>query len=151
MRTRLALLGILSLSVIGLATSVGLAQGVATRAGQALDGVGRGIRQETQNLGSALRRRFDAVRSEVNRMGVPSRVYSRLHWDKALVSSRIEVHPVRGGSILLRGTVPDTETKNRALALASETVDVTSVVDELTVLNSSTTVTPTTTTTTITP
>lgn len=139
MRTSLAVLGILSLSVIGLATSVGLAQGVATRAGQALDGVGRGLRQEAQNVGSALRRRFDSVRTEVNRMGVPSRVYSRLHWDKSLVNSKIEVHPVRGGAVLLRGTVPDTEMKNRALALASETVDVTSVIDELTVLNTTVT------------
>ncbi|WP_406693796.1 BON domain-containing protein [Singulisphaera sp. Ch08] len=134
MRTRLALLGVLSLSVIGLATSVGLAQGMAARAGQAIDGVGRGIKQEAQNVGSALRRRFDAVRNEVNRMGVPSRVYSRLHWDKGLVNSRIEVHPVRGGSILLRGSVPDAEAKARAVTLASETVDVTAVIDELTVL-----------------
>ena len=138
MRTRLALLGVLSLSVIGLATSVGLAQGVAARAGQALDGVGRGIKQEAQVVGGALRRRFDAVRNEVNRMGIPSRVYSRLHWDKTLVDSRIEVHLVRGGAVLLSGSVPDAETKARAVALASETVDVTSVIDELTVLTTAT-------------
>lgn len=144
MRTRLAVLGLLSLSlaVVDSTTRVGLAQGIATRAGQAIDGVGRGIKQEAQNVGSALRRRFDSVRAEVNRMGIPSRVYSRLHWDKSLTHARIEVHPVRGGGVLLRGTVPDDVSKTRALALASETVDVTSVIDELTVLTTATAIKP---------
>src|SRR3954469_17846697 len=99
MRTRLALLGVLSVSVVGAAASAVFAQqGVAARAGQAIDGVGRGIRQEAQVVGEAVRKRFDAVRTEVNRMGIHSRVYSRLHWDKALNGSRIEVHILRGGT-----------------------------------------------------
>jgi hyperosmotically inducible protein len=135
MRTRLALLGVLSVSIVGAAAGAVFAQqGVAARAGQAIDGVGRGIRQEAQVVGEAVRRRFDAVRTEVNRMGIHSRVYSRLHWDKALNGSRIEVHILRGGTALLKGSVPDDEAKARAVALASETVDVTSVIDELSVL-----------------
>lgn len=140
MRTRLVILGVLSVSAVGMAAGVVLAQqpGVAARAGQALDGVGRGIRQEAQAVGNAFRRGFEGIRSEVNRMGVGSRVYSRIHWDKTLVGSRIEVHVIRGGTILLRGTVPDDVAKTRAVTLASETVDVTSVIDELTPLTTTT-------------
>jgi osmotically-inducible protein OsmY len=64
-------------------------------------------------------------------MGVHSRVYSRLHWDKSLNAARIEVHMLHDGVVLLRGTVPDAAAKAHAIALARDTLDVTGVVDEL--------------------
>jgi hypothetical protein len=64
-------------------------------------------------------------------MGVQPRVYARLHWDKALSTARIEVHMLRDGVVLLRGTVPDAATKAHAVELARDTLDVTGVVDEL--------------------
>lgn len=112
-----------------------LGQGVAERAGQAIDGVGRGVRREAFVVTDAIRRRFETVRADVHRMGNNSRVYSRIHWDRTLHGSKIEVHMLRDGSVLLRGTVPDVAARDRAVAIARDTVDVPAVVDELTVLN----------------
>lgn len=113
------------------------AEAVTEKVGQTLGGVGKGVRRETQAVGEAVRKRFDTVRGEVQVMGVASRVYCRLHWDAALHTSRIEVHQVRRGAVLLRGTVPDVAARDRAIALARDTVDVTEVIDELAPLSGS--------------
>jgi osmotically-inducible protein OsmY len=119
-------------AVVGILAGTGLAQqGVVERAGQKLDEVGRGIRRGAVEVSEAVRKRFDVVRTDVQRMGTSSRVYSRIHWDRALHDSKIEVHVLRDGSVLLRGMVPDAQAKQRAIALAKDTVDVSAVVDEL--------------------
>jgi osmotically-inducible protein OsmY len=112
---------------------VGLAQqtGVAEQIGEKLDNVGRGIVRGAQDVSDSVRKRFEVVRTDVSRMGVHSRVYSRLHWDKSLHTARIEVHMLHDGAVLLRGTVPDAAAKAHAVALARDTLDVTGVVDEL--------------------
>jgi hyperosmotically inducible protein len=118
--------------VLGIWVGVGKAQqGVAERVGRRLDGVARGLKGGVTEVNEAVRKRFEGVRTEVHRMGAHQRVYARLHWDKTLNGSRIEVHMLRGGAVLLRGTVPDAESKKRAVELAAGTVDVTEVVDEL--------------------
>ena len=119
--------------------------GVAQSLGEKLDGLGRGIRREAREIGESMRRGFETMKTEVNRMNTPARVYSRLHWDRSLNSARIEVHPVKGGGVLLRGTVADEPAREHAVALARDTMDVSEVIDELNVL--SITPTPTTTTT----
>lgn len=132
MRQRKWIAGILGLVVVGSIAGTGLAQqGVAGRAGETLDNVGRGLKRGATEVGDAFRRRFEGVRGEVSRMGVQNRVYSRLHWDRALNSARIEVHIVNNGEALLRGYVADEPAHQRALTLAGETVGVTGVVDEL--------------------
>jgi osmotically-inducible protein OsmY len=57
-------------------------------------------------------------------------VYGRLHWDKALSDASIELS-VSSGVVTLRGAVPDTAAKAKAVTLAAETVGVTQVIDEL--------------------
>jgi osmotically-inducible protein OsmY len=132
MRRRKWLAGILGLIVAGSLAGTGLAQqGVAERAGETLDSVGRGLKRGAVEVGDAVRRRFDNVRGEVLRMGVHNRVYSRLHWDRALTNAKIEVHLLRDGEVLLRGYVADEAAHQRAVTLAGETVGVTGVVDEL--------------------
>lgn len=126
-------------------TALAQGPGVAQSLGERLDGVGRGIRREAREIGDSMRRGFETMKTEVNRMNTPARVYSRLHWDRALNSARIEVHPVKGGGVLLRGTVADEAARERAVGLARDTMDVSEVIDELTVVM--TTTTPTTTTT----
>jgi hypothetical protein len=121
-----------ALTVLGLAAGTGLAQkGVVERIGEKLDNVGRDVKSGVQDLGEAVAKRFEAVQTDVHRMGLHHRVYARLHWDKALNSSKIEVHLMRGGVVLLRGTVPDAAARKHAVTLASETTDVTEVIDEL--------------------
>ena len=114
----------------------GQGTGVAEKVGQKLDEVGRG-------LGRTVKVGFETVRAEVGRMGLHPRVYSRIHWDKSLNGSKIEVQILREGVVLLRGTVADPEAKRHAAVLASETVGVTEVVDELVpLINESVTPTP---------
>ena len=66
-------------------------------------------------------------------MEVVSRVYSRLHWDKALTTSNMELEVQAGGIAILTGIVPDEAAKAKALTLTAETVGVIQVVDQLTV------------------
>ena len=108
-------------------TCVVLAQeGAAQRTGEALDNAGRNIRRGVQNA-------FPRARMAVHEQQVLSRVYSRLHWDKALVGSALEVEVFADGTTVLRGAVPDEATRKRASGLARDTVGVTRVVDELVV------------------
>lgn len=132
MRQRKWVAGILGLIVVGSIAGTGLAQqGVAGRAGETLDNVGRGLKRGAGEVGEVVRRRFEGVRGEVARMGVHNRVYSRLHWDRALNNARFDVLMLKDGEVLLRGYVPDEAAHQRALTLAGETVGVTGVVDEL--------------------
>ena len=120
--------------------------GLGERLGQGIDGVGRGIRRGAMEVTDSKRRGFETVRGDVQRMTMPQRVYSRLHWDRALVNARIEVQVLRGNVVLLRGTVPDAAARRRAVDLASTTADVREVVDELVPLAAEGTVAPPTTT-----
>ncbi len=101
-------------------------QGVAERVGEALDNAGRGIRNGVQNA-------FAKTRTSVHQQEVVARVYSRLHWDKVLVGSTLELEVRDGGVTILRGAVADEDARRRAVVLARDTVGVTQVVDELTV------------------
>ncbi len=95
-------------------------------AGQAIDG---GL----QTAGNAIQGSFQKTRMSVHNMEVVSRVYSRLHWDKALTTATIELEVRAGGVAILSGVVPDEAAKARAIALTVETVGVVQVVDRLAV------------------
>ena len=85
-------------------------QGVAERAGEVLDNAGRSIRRGVEG---AVVRGQTAVREQ----DVFTRVYSRIHWDKVLVGSVLELEVRADGMAILRGSVPDaaaTETGRRA-------------------------------------
>ncbi|WP_422930604.1 BON domain-containing protein [Singulisphaera sp. PoT] len=106
-------------------------QTLGEKVGEGLQNVGRGMKRGVQEVGDVVRRQFETVKSEVNRMGVHSRVYSRLHWERSLHDSKFEVHMLRDGTVLLRGTVPDSESRERAVEIARNTVGITAVIDEL--------------------
>ncbi len=126
----------------GLSATSAQSQGVAESFGQKIDDVGRGIGREARAIGDSMRKTFEGMRTEVNRMNAPARVYARLHWDRSLHTAKIEVHPVRGGGVLLRGTVADQAARERAVALARDTFEVTEVIDELIPVITSTVPTP---------
>jgi hypothetical protein len=136
--------GTACLTVLGVWAGMSLAQqGVVEKLGEKVDNLGRSVKAEAQDLSDAVRKRFDGVRTEVHRMDTHARVYSRLHWDKELHSSKIEVHMLRGGVVLLRGVVATPEAKRKAVTLAADTIEVKSVIDELSVtLESTKTVVP---------
>ena len=64
-------------------------------------------------------------------MGIPSRVYGRLHWDKQFHSISLFVK-AEGGTVTVRGTLPDEAAKAKAIDLIKDTVGVTRVIDQLT-------------------
>ena len=107
--------------------------GVVERAGRALDNAGRAVRDGVENA-------FERTREAVNRQEVIDRVYSRLHWDRVLVGSTLELQVVDESTVILRGAVTDENAKRRALILARDTVGVVQVVDELGIMPESRTI-----------
>jgi osmotically-inducible protein OsmY len=124
-------------------------EGVASKAGEKIDEVGRAIRkgildaEETvreglNKTGGTMREGFAKTRESVQAMSLVPRVYGRLHWDKALHSSPLFVK-AEGGTVTIRGTVPDDATKERAIGLVKDTVGVTRVIDQISALSASAT------------
>ncbi len=74
---------------------------------------------------------FSRTRNRVSTMEVLDRVYSRLHWEKALTTSSLEVEVQPGGVVLLRGVAPDARAKAKAVELTRNTTGVIQVVDEV--------------------
>ncbi len=103
----------------------------AQQVGEKLGEVGQGIKSEARQVTGGVARRFEAVKADVHKMPMHHRVYSRLHWDKSLHDSTIEVHMLRDGVVLLRGTVPSEEARKHALDLSMGTAGVNEVYDEL--------------------
>ncbi len=92
--------------------------------GQGFNEAGRAVKRGFQTAGQAVSGGFQKTRTTVHNMEVVSRVYSRLHWDKALTSSNMEIEVQAGGIAILTGVVPSEEAKTKALTLTSETVGV---------------------------
>lgn len=118
----------LSVCLLGGATALPAhaQQGFGERLGQQLD-------QGVDRLSSELREGWASLRKTVDRMGVQGRVYSRLRWDKQIATSEIDVDVQDEDVVVLRGQVSDDTAKRKAVRLASDTVGVNRVVDELTV------------------
>src|SRR4051794_14084903 len=99
-------------------------QGVGERVGEKLDQAGRAIKRGAKDLGGAVGEAFDRTRASVHSMSIQSRVYGRLHWDKALSNATFEVQAAPDGTVTLRGTVLDAAAREKAVALARDTVGV---------------------------
>ena len=136
MRRYIGIAALLSLAFVGAFWAAqGRAQqedGAAAKAGEKLDEVGRKIKKGLEKAEDAVREGFHKTRDSVHSMGVMSRVYGRLHWDKALHASTLTVK-VEDGVVTLRGAVPTQAAKAKAVTLAAETVGVSRVIDELTI------------------
>src|SRR5262245_19484239 len=72
------------------------------RKGGKLEDVGRSIKEGLQNAREVVRDEFAKTRQAVHDMGVMSRVYGRLHWDKTLMTSELNLK-VTAGIVTLRG------------------------------------------------
>jgi len=108
-------------------------QGVGEKVGETLDDAGRVIKRGLQRSGETVREGFARTKVAVNNMGVETRIYGRLHWDKDLNGSLIELEVRNGGVAILRGAVPTAAAKAKAVMLTRDTVGVLQVVDQLSV------------------
>ena len=134
-----------AVAALGLAWAYsGRAQEPSTgrKVGEKIDGAVQDIKSGFRKAGNVTKEQFAKAKMSVHNMGVESRVYGRIHWDKALNDALIELTTTEDGVITLSGTVADSKAKTRAVELAKDTVGVTKVVDQLAIR-------PTTTTTTI--
>jgi hyperosmotically inducible periplasmic protein len=129
--------GLIAAELLALAGGLGMGaawvqqdQGPAEKAGSKLDDVGRSIKRRLDSAGDAVREQFERARGSVHNMDVASRVYGRIHWDKTLTTSTLDLD-VRGGVVTLRGAVPDARTKAKAVELAADTVGISKVIDQL--------------------
>ncbi len=119
---------ILSFVTLALAASGASAQeGILSRTGRAIDNAGRGIRNAVET---------GVAQGQVNteEREVLTRVMRRIEWDKHLAGSPMQYEVRPGGIVVLRGSVPSPIHKSRAVNLASSTVGVSTVVDELAVV-----------------
>ncbi|HEV3121776.1 MAG TPA: BON domain-containing protein [Isosphaeraceae bacterium] len=113
-----------------------------TAAGQEPKGAGEQIKEKAREAVTAvkkgvnaaeegIRQEYERARAGIQNMSVSSRVYSRLHWDKALHTSKIDVKVQNEGTVTLTGTVADSKAKAKAVELAVDTVGVVRVIDLL--------------------
>src|SRR5207248_5185099 len=65
-------------------------KGTGERVGQAIDDAAHRVQRGAEQVGAGVRAGFDRTRRAVHDMGVQSRVYGRIHWDKALTAAAIE-------------------------------------------------------------
>lgn len=73
---------------------------------------------------------WQAVRGDLNEVGLDARVALRLRWDKSLADVRIEVQ-AKDGQVELKGTVNDLTQRRRAVDLAESTAGAEKVTDLL--------------------
>jgi hyperosmotically inducible periplasmic protein len=136
-RAALLFVSTLALAVGGAFGMIQQEPGPVERAGEKLDEAGRQIRKGFERgfgtARDAVREQFSRTRDRVNDMNVEARVYGRIHWDKLLTTSTIELTVEARGIVTLRGSVPNAKAKKRAVELAVDTVGVSRVIDHLAV------------------
>lgn len=105
--------------------------GPIERAGAQIDRLLGDIERNFRGLSAEVRQRFAEARQRIDDLGVEARVYSRLHWDKALHEAELAVEAREGGLVVLHGVVPDADAREKAVKLTVDTLGVERVVDRL--------------------
>jgi osmotically-inducible protein OsmY len=95
--------------------------------------IGRQVDRAVSRIGDELKQGWAEVRRTVDKLTVQGRVYGRLHWDRDLYQTNIEVDAVDNDVVALKGEVPSVAVRAKAVRLARETVGVREVRDSLTV------------------
>ena len=107
-------------------------ESVTDKVKEKLDSAAQSIKRGAKSAADAVKEQYHRARESVHNLGEHGRVYARLHWEKNLQGSKIEI-TVKGSVATLNGTVPDAKAKAKALELTQDTVGITEVVDHLTV------------------
>jgi|SRR6185312_14708987 len=133
-------IGILACFAFAVVAALGMTYGqepsppsTAKRVGEKFDSAVQSIKRGAKGAEETIQQQYARARTAVHNMGVSGRIYARLHWDKDLQTAKIEIDVKEGGAATLRGTVPDTKAKTKAVELTMDTVGVAKVVDQLTI------------------
>ena len=105
-----------------------------------LRGAGRTMVRGFRYTGASLKDFLCFDRSSVRKLGLGQQVETRIWQDKRLIADEIIVVVDDGGTVILKGIVPDEDHKEKAVALARYTRGVEKVVDQLAVRPSSRTI-----------
>jgi len=108
---------------------------------ESVGGAVQSLKKGAASAEEAIKNQYARAKDAVVKMGIEGRVYARLHWDKALANSKIELSAPKPGVIALNGSVADAKAKAKAIELTTDTVGVTEVLDHLTI-QTTTTITP---------
>ena len=95
--------------------------------------IGEKINRGVNRIGEELRQGWAEVRKSIDKLSVEGRVYGRLHWDKELTDTTIDIQVRDDHVVVLKGSVDNQSAKSKAMRLAQDTVGVKQVVDELAV------------------
>lgn len=120
-------LGLITMLMGGAPVTASAQEGLGERLGKELD-------EKLNELSRELKEGWSEVESFVDRLGVRGRVYSRIHWDKALASQPIGIEANDKGVVVLTGKVKDEASRQKAVQLAEDTLGVNEVVDRLKVV-----------------
>jgi len=107
-------------------------KGVGEAIGEKVDNVVQSLKRGARATTESLQEQYQQARTSVHNMGVQTRVYSRLHWDKNVGDARIDIE-FKDGTAILRGAVKSLQAKARARDLARDTIGVDRVDDQLTI------------------
>lgn len=123
--------GRLILTCALLTTCSGCTNGDVERLGRIWHRVGDRLNSLTSGVRARMSRSWTALREQSNAPAVlRERVACRLRLDKSLAASAIEVE-VSGTTVTLRGSVPESAARKRAVELAESTVGVETVDDQM--------------------
>jgi osmotically-inducible protein OsmY len=127
--------------VAALAAWTCLAQEPRPTVGDRVDNAVQNLKRGARDVKDSVRVQLEKARTSVHDMNVTTRIYGRLHWDKALNGSKLDIHVREDGVATLMGAVPDARARAKAVELTRDTVGVTQVNDQLTVQATTTTTT----------
>ena len=101
--------------------------GPLRRVGRAFNRTGRNIRVNVEN---------EVFRGQINAQEweILHRVGKRIEWDKQLIGSAMRLEAQPGGVVILQGSVLTAAAKMRAVDIVEYTIGVTTVVDQLAVV-----------------
>jgi hyperosmotically inducible protein len=106
-----------------------LTEKIKAKAGSAVESIKKGAASAEE----AVRDQYLRAKSAVTKMGIEARVYARIHWEKGLATSKVDLASPTEGVIALNGTVVDDRARAKAVELTRDTIGVTQVIDNLTV------------------
>ena len=107
--------------------------GAAEETDGTIDGAVRKVTQGIQDASTNVRGRFDRAQGASRNMALVAEVKARLGQDKALDAEQIDVIVKDGGTVILKGQVPDDASKEMAVDLTRDIRGVVRVEDYLAV------------------
>lgn len=101
--------------------------------GGTIDGAVRTFTQGVQDASDTVRDKLTSARASARNLGIEQQIANRLRQDKTLEADRIEVHVEDESTAVLKGLVPDEDSKEKAVQLTRDTRGVLKVIDHLAV------------------